>query len=108
MTRKGVIHRDLKPENVLFSSKEKGLFEVRVVDFGHAIVLNGRSNKVGNSVGGTLGYLAPEALKYKYFSAKTDIFGIGVILYNMCTLQNLFFGESDDDVLQQNKDFTLD
>jgi serine/threonine protein kinase len=86
MSRKGVIHRDLKPENVLFSSKEKGLFDLRLADFGHAIILNGQNNKVVNSISGTIGYVAPEALKYKYCSSKTDIFGIGVILFNMCTL----------------------
>jgi serine/threonine protein kinase len=36
MNRKGIIHRDLKPENILLSSKENGVFDVRIADFGFA------------------------------------------------------------------------
>lgn len=39
MGRKGVIHRDLKPENILISSKEEGVFDLRIADFGFAMPL---------------------------------------------------------------------
>lgn len=94
MARKGIIHRDLKPEHVLFRNKDKGIFEFRLADFGHSMVLNGNKIESAN-INGTIGYIAPEALKYKYYSNKTDIFSVGVILYNMCTLQNMFHGDSD-------------
>jgi calcium-dependent protein kinase len=39
MTRKGIIHRDIKPENILLTSKQPGVFDIRLADFGFATVV---------------------------------------------------------------------
>lgn len=44
MNRKGIIHRDLKPENILLNSKENGVFDVRIADFGYATFVEAPSS----------------------------------------------------------------
>lgn len=65
MSRKGIIHRDLKPENILLSSKQEGVFEIKIADFGFAIPFDsseGASNPLAMVLCGTPGYIPPEAL----------------------------------------------
>jgi calcium/calmodulin-dependent protein kinase I len=93
MARKSIVHRDLKPENLLLRSKEKGVYEIRIADFGFAVQMD--SNKPlteddKHFICGTAGYIAPEILQFNGHSAKSDIFSLGSILYSVLTLKNLF------------------
>lgn len=56
---------------------------------------------------GSPGYVAPEILKNHEATTKSDIFGIGVIFYNMLTGRALFIGKSQLEVLEQNKDVDI-
>lgn len=79
----GVVHRDIKPENVLLDAAG----QVRVTDFGMARSLAPgapRLTRTGASVG-TPGYLAPEQLSGADTDARTDLFALGVLLYEMLT-----------------------
>jgi serine/threonine protein kinase len=75
----GVVHRDLKPENVMIAADGR----VKVVDFGIASVDGpGRMTRTG-VVLGTPGYMAPEQVSGHGADARSDVFALGVVLYEM-------------------------
>lgn len=77
----GVVHRDLKPENVLVSDNEK----LRVVDFGLARAASEISLSSTGSILGTVTYLAPEVAQSGDFDSRTDIYAVGLMLFEMLT-----------------------
>jgi tetratricopeptide (TPR) repeat protein len=76
--RHGILHRDLKPANVLVTLDEAGDPRVHLVDFGLA---EGRG--ISGSVSGTLLYLAPEVFESQPLSEATDLYAVGVMLYEI-------------------------
>lgn len=104
--RKGIIHRDLKPENILLSSKQEGVFEIKIADFGFAIPFDstdGALNPLAQILCGTPGYIPPEALQNRGFNMKSDLFSVGSILYSVLSLKNLFNGENYQDIMNNNR-----
>ena len=87
--RKGIVHRDLKPENVLIDEDGRA----RVADFG---IARGESSDVTatGSVMGTAQYLSPEQAQGKETTPRSDIYSIGVILYEALTGRVPFEGDS--------------
>ncbi|WP_099331937.1 Stk1 family PASTA domain-containing Ser/Thr kinase [Actinomyces minihominis] len=90
--RAGVIHRDLKPENVLIDTDGT----VRIVDFGLARAASEVSLSTTGSIMGTVAYLAPEVALNGGSDSRTDIFALGVMLYEMLTAD--LPGENDNPV----------
>lgn len=79
---KGIVHRDLKPANILFTSKGTPL----ISDFGIAKFSQGEgSNVTGSAIIGTPAYMAPEQASGEGVDGRTDIYALGVILYEMVT-----------------------
>jgi serine/threonine-protein kinase len=83
MHSQGVVHRDLKPENILVNSTGK----VKIMDFGIALDESARRLTWSglSSTIGTPDYMAPEQVSGKRGDARTDIYALGTILYEMLT-----------------------
>ena len=94
--RRGVIHRDIKPRNILID--EAG--EPRLIDFGLARLRNAWSDPSPTTWGGTLAYMAPEQarLEHDRIGPRSDIFGLGAVLYFLLTGRPPFAGETQDEV----------
>lgn len=106
MSLKGIIHRDLKPENILLHSKEDNNLDIRIADFGYATYVNDAENTA--YICGTPGYIAPELIKGRSCTSKSDCFSVGAILYNMLALKNLFSGSTASEILAGNRECAVD
>ena len=81
---RGVLHRDLKPGNVMLDGRGR----VRITDFGLAIRAD--DDKGGTEVGGTPAYMAPEQLAGKGASVQSDLYALGLVLYELFTGRKAF------------------
>ena len=86
---KNLIHRDLKPDN-LFLGKNNS---IKIGDFGISKQLN-KNNKYAKTAIGTDNYMAPELISGKKYNNKVDIWALGCIVYELCTLEVCFQSES--------------
>ena len=86
---RGVIHRDIKPENIMFSSKEG----VKVVDFGIAKVASSITRTSEGMIVGTPYYMSYEQAKGQRVDPRSDIYSLGVVLYEMVTGRVPFTGK---------------
>ena len=87
----GIIHRDIKPANMMFT--EKG--SLKVMDFGIARVLGTTRMTRQGTIIGTVAYMAPEQIKGQDSDSRTDIYSLGILLYEMVTGRVPFESESE-------------
>ena len=80
-----VIHRDLKTQNIFLT----GSLTIKLGDFGISRVLE-NSNAAAMTVVGTPYYMSPEACQSAPYTAKSDVWSLGIILYELCTLKHPF------------------
>ena len=85
-----IIHRDIKPQNILITKQG----HVKVADFGIARALGGVSTTSTGVVVGSAPYLSPEQAKNGVVSARSDLYSLGVVLYEMLSGSPPFAGES--------------
>ncbi len=88
--RMGVVHRDIKPENIHLLPD--GL--VKLTDFGIARIVFEPNITIDGQIFGTPSYMSPEQIEGGEIDARTDIFSMGVVLYEMLTGRKPFTGES--------------
>ena len=77
----GIVHRDVTPHNVLVSNEG----EVKLADFGIALARDCRRSTRPSIVKGKLGYLSPEQARGEYLDARSDLFAVGVVLFELLT-----------------------
>ena len=85
---KHIIHRDIKPQNIIISTEGK----VKVTDFGIARAAS--SNTINSDVMGSVHYASPEQARNGFVDGKSDIYSLGIVMYEMVTGRVPFDGES--------------
>ncbi|PZR12867.1 MAG: protein kinase [Archangium gephyra] len=92
-----IIHRDVSPQNILISYEG----EVKIIDFGIAKAANRSQKTQAGILKGKFGYMSPEQVRGLPIDRRSDVFAVGVILYEMLTGEKLFVGESDFSTLEK-------
>lgn len=92
---KDVVHKDIKPENFLIYTEGSKL-NVKLIDFGFAEKKIYPEQKLKIEAG-SLPYISPEMIEHKGYDTKSDMFSVGVVLFNMLTGRQPFFGRNDDE-----------
>ncbi|HWM88029.1 MAG TPA: serine/threonine-protein kinase [Kofleriaceae bacterium] len=94
----GVLHRDLKPANLMLEPGDQ-VERVVLIDFGFAALGGGTRLTAQGHVVGSLAYLAPERLMGEAGDARSELYAIGVILYELTTGRRPFVADSDLDLI---------
>lgn len=90
-----IVHRDLTPSNLIVTDEGR----VKLIDFGVAKALTGKFMTNTGLVKGKLGYMSVEALSGSAVDARTDLFSVGVVAWELLTGERLFTGVNEIDVI---------
>ena len=93
---KNIIHRDIKPQNIIISTEGK----VKVTDFGIAKAAS--TNTISSDVMGSVHYVSPEQARNGYVDARSDIYSLGIVMYEMITGRVPFDGDTTVSVAIQH------
>jgi serine/threonine protein kinase len=93
-----ITHRDIKPENILLVSDEINNFEIKIADLGFAQKFDQKTGL--DLVLGTPLYMAPELIKHQKYTEKVDVWGLGVITYQLLSGRTPF---DDNKIKKINK-----
>ena len=96
----GLVHRDVSPQNVLISFDG----DIKLCDFGIAKAASKASHTRSGALKGKLQYMSPEQAWGKDIDHRSDIFSLGLVLYEMLTNEKVFSGTSELSVLEQVRD----
>ncbi len=92
-----LVHRDVSPQNVLISYDG----EIKLIDFGIAKAANKAGKTQAGILKGKFGYMSPEQVRGLPLDRRSDIFAVGIVLYELLTGERLFVGESDFSTLEK-------
>jgi len=96
----GVVHRDVTPENVLIAFKG----HVKVIDFGVAKARERSQQTTAGTLKGKFAYMSPEQAKGLAVDRRTDIYAMGIVLWEMLTMRRLFKSQNDLELLDMVRD----
>lgn len=94
----GVVHRDISPKNLMISSEG----QVKITDFGVAKARNLMKDDEGVIVVGKVSYMSPEQAQFMPTDRRSDLFSLGVVMYELLTGERLFGGSSDTKIIIDN------
>src|SRR5262249_38205512 len=95
---RGVVHRDIKPSNILVRADGS----VKVMDFGIAKITNSTRLTATGQTMGTVRYMSPEQVRGKELDGRSDLYSLGVTLYEALTGATPFDGESHFEIMQKH------
>lgn len=99
----GIIHRDIKPANIMISDEIGTGRHVRLLDFGLARLASSSSVTQSSVAIGTPSYMAPEQTLGGEVDARTDLYQVGVVLFEMLTGERLFVAEDTHALLEMHR-----
>jgi hypothetical protein len=102
-TSLGIVHRDISPANLLVSSEG----DIKVADFGIAKAENNLIQTDGAVLKGKYAYMSPEQVLADPVDARSDLFSLGIVLYEMLTGTRAFRGEDEEDTLRRVREVDL-
>lgn len=91
----GIVHRDMKPSNIVLNNKG----QPKLIDFGLALIREGEKITRQGAVMGTVSYMSPEQVRGEVVDHRTDIWSLGVILYQIVSGQLPFRGGNDSVII---------
>jgi serine/threonine-protein kinase len=102
---KGLVHRDVKPENIMVRRRARGLF-IKVLDFGLARLVEEGTSRLTNAgtLMGSLRYISPEQASGREVDGRTDIYSLGIVLFEMLTGTQPFIAAVEVDLLRMHKE----
>ncbi|MEM9072035.1 MAG: serine/threonine-protein kinase [Myxococcota bacterium] len=99
----GIVHRDVSPKNILLAYKGY----VKVIDFGIAKAAGRATQTQGGLLKGTFRYMSPEQATGRMLDARSDVYALGIVLWEMLVLRRLFDAENDLALLDMVRDPTI-
>ena len=101
--RADLVHRDIKPENVLLATDGR----IKVADFGLARAITEVTSTTTGTILGTVAYLAPELVAHGVSDTRTDVYSVGIVLYEMLTGRQPYTGTTPIQVAYQHVHSTV-
>lgn len=95
----GVVHADLKADNIILDQRRAGIDVVKIVDFGIARLVTGVRDPDDRSISGTPEYMAPEVISGAPPSFASDVYAVGIILYELLAYKTPFFAGTTTEIL---------
>ncbi len=92
-----IVHRDVSPQNIMITYDG----HVKVADFGIAQAVGRHHNTVDGTVMGKVAYMSPEQCRGEPLDRRTDVFALGIVLYEMVCLRRLFRAQSDQETMRR-------
>ncbi|HEU4734524.1 MAG TPA: protein kinase [Kofleriaceae bacterium] len=92
-----IVHRDVSPANIMVGYDGS----VKVLDFGIAKAEERATKTIGGTIKGKYGYMSPEQCKGKPIDRRSDIFALGIVLYELTTLRRAFKGNDDFETMKR-------